>query len=182
MHPILKKTLIAAAIFQACYGAAYATPLGALRKLTPASEASEVGLETDSGDIVQIHLLKPDVFRVQAGRKGHLTDAGNKAAPIVVKTDYSKVDYQLSDRGDYQLLQTQAMALRLYKKPLRMALYRADNKTPVWQETQPLELGDKASYQTLSSSPDESFFGGGQQNGGYAFKGKTMEISYSGGW
>lgn len=182
---IIRKTLIAALILQVFSGVATAAPIGNLRKLaaqTNAAGLSQIQIATDNGSILEITLLRPDLFRARAGVDGKLLESGDKASPIVIKKDYSKVAYQLSDQTDYQLLQTSAMALRLYKKPLRMAVYKADNKTLIWQEAQPLELAAKASFQTLSSSADEHFFGGGQQNGSYAFSGKLMEISYSGGW
>jgi alpha-glucosidase (family GH31 glycosyl hydrolase) len=34
----------------------------------------------------------------------------------------------------------------------------------------------------LSSKAGEAFWGGGQQNGQFAFQGKQLDISYSGGW
>ncbi|PRC92570.1 TIM-barrel domain-containing protein [Solimicrobium silvestre] len=179
MHSSIRKTLVATLLLAAF--SAQATPIGNLKKISH-STASQIQLTTDSGNLVQISLLRPDMFRVWAGLGGHLTDSGDKAAPIVLPHDYPQVDYQLSDHADYQLLQTSGMALRIYKKPLRLALYKADNKTQLWQETQSLELSEKGSYQSLSSSPDEVFFGGGQQNGAYAFKGKMLEVSYSGGW
>ena len=143
-----------------------ASPIGNLRKIEAQENAqhlSQIRLQTDHGEVLEISLLRADLFRVWAGSDGKLIGNGDKAAPIVIKTDYAKVDYQLSDQGDYQLIRTSKIALRLYKKPLRLALYKADNKSLVWQETQALELGEKSSFQTLSSSPDEVFFGGGQQ-------------------
>jgi len=181
----LRKTLIAALIC-ASFAAqsAHAAPIGNLKKIEAlsAQAITQIQLTTDSANVVQLSLLKPDLLRVWAGVGGKLIESGDKAAPIVVPHSYAKVEYQLSDHSDYQLLQTSGMALRIYKKPLRLALYKADNKTQLWQETQPLELSEKASFQSLSSSADEVFFGGGQQNGAYAFKGKMLEVSYSGGW
>ncbi|WP_325391742.1 NPCBM/NEW2 domain-containing protein [Undibacterium sp.] len=185
MHHLIRKTLIASLVLQAFCGTAEATPVGNLRNLLaqPATSGqSQIKITTDNGSILEISLLRPDMFRVAAGLNGQLVDSGDKAAPIVIKKDYSKVDYRISEQADYQLVQTSAMSIRVYKKPLRLALYKADNKTLVWQEMQPLELSDKASFQTLSSTSDERFFGGGQQNGAFEFKGKTLEVSYSGGW
>jgi len=191
--PSFKKTLVASLVASAVaslafpFMSAHAASVGNLKKedalLTTSPDAgSQINLHSDHGDIIQLSFLTPTLFHVWVGETGKLTDSGDKAAPIVLPHTYAKVDVQVSDQGEYQLFQTSGMALRIYKKPLRMALYKADNKTRLWQETQPLELSDKGSFQTLSSSPDEYFFGGGQQNGAYAFKGKTLEVSYSGGW
>jgi alpha-glucosidase len=161
---------------------AYAAAVGNLRQIETPANTSSVKIVTDKGHLLDISLLRPDMFRVWAGSEGKLIGAGDKAAPIVLKKDYANVDYQLTDKGDYQLLQTTKMALRIYKKPLRLALYKVDNKSLLWQEMQSLDIAEKSSFQTLSTSADEYFFGGGQQNGSYAFKGKSLEVSYSGGW
>ncbi|MBY0572747.1 MAG: NPCBM/NEW2 domain-containing protein [Undibacterium sp.] len=159
----------------------HAASVGNLRKIET-TKGGQISIKTDQAHVLEISFLRPDLFRVWAGADGKLIGSGDKAAAIVIKTDYSQVDVKQSDQGEYYLLQTTKAALRIYKKPLRLALYKADNKTSLWQETQSLDIGEKASFQTLSSSTDEVFFGGGQQNGQYAFKGKTLEVSYSGGW
>ncbi len=179
MLPAFRKSLIGAAVALLCLTAS-AAPVGNLAKLT--QQAGRIELATDKGVVVRVELLNPSVFRIWAGPAGKLTGAGDKASPIVFKTDYAKQDVRISDHADHHLLQTDKLALRIYKKPLRFALYKADNKTLLWQETQPLELAAAASVQSLGSSADEHFFGGGQQNGAFEFKGKTLDVSYSGGW
>jgi alpha-glucosidase len=188
MHPPLRKTLISglvstfiSSLLASSPSTSHAAPLGNMRNLSVSAQR-QIEFTTDEGSIVRISLLKPDMFRVWAGSKGQLLDAGDKAAPIVLKKDYADFPVSVTAPDGYQLVQTSAMALRIYRSPVRLALYKADNKTLLWEEKQPLELGDKASFQTLSSTPDEAFFGGGQQNGSYAFKGKQLEVSYSGGW
>ena len=57
-----------------------------------------------------------------------------------------------------------------------------DVYTALWQELQPLDLDATQSVQVLSSQADEGYFGGGQQNGRYQFKGRELDVSYSGGW
>jgi alpha-glucosidase len=161
---------------------AVAGSIGNVKKIENIGGQQQLQIQTDRGHLVQISILRPDMFRVWVGVDGKLVGAGDKAAPIVLPQDFGRVDFKISEQADYQLIQTQAMALRVYRKPFRLALYKADNRSLVWQEMQALEIGDKASFQTLSSAPDEVFFGGGQQNGAYAFKGKTLDISYSGGW
>ncbi|MBU2179914.1 MAG: NPCBM/NEW2 domain-containing protein [Gammaproteobacteria bacterium] len=174
------QTLFALAVSQTLAMATVAAPIGNLLQIR--AETSQVEIQTDQQVQLQIQLLKPDVFRLQASNDGKFTGPGNKAAAIVIKQDYARVEFNLSDQGDYQLLQTSAMALRIYKQPLKFALYKADNQTLIFEELQPLELTTDLSFQTLSSATDERFFGGGQQNGAFEFKGKTMDISYSGGW
>ncbi|MCV2364264.1 NPCBM/NEW2 domain-containing protein [Paucibacter sp. DJ1R-11] len=193
----LRSPALALAMFQVCGGLLLAAaevaaaPLGALREIqavpasatpAPGEGAQQWDLRTDSKMRLRISLLKPDVLRLWAGAKDQLPPATDKAAPIVIETVNQAVAHSWSDQGDHHLLKTEALALRVYKKPLRLALYKADNRSLLWQETQSLDIADKLSVQTLSSQKDERFFGGGQQNGRYEFKGKQLEVSYSGGW
>ncbi|AKU23144.1 TIM-barrel domain-containing protein [Massilia sp. NR 4-1] len=179
MLPVLRKTLFATAATLLCLSAS-AAPVGNLNKF--AQKDSKLELATDKGVALRVELLRPDVFRILAGPQGKFTGAGDKAAPIVLKTDYAAVAFRHSELPDHHLIQTEALALRIYKKPLRFELYKADNQTLVWREMQPLELSADSSFQTLSTTANEHFFGGGQQNGAYSFKGKELPISYSGGW
>ncbi|MBV1777003.1 NPCBM/NEW2 domain-containing protein [Burkholderiaceae bacterium DAT-1] len=161
---------------------AQALTAGNVKTLRAEASTQSVDIRTDNGMHVQINLLRPDMFRIQAGTGDQFTGAGDKAAPIVIKQYGDKINHTLSTEGDYQLLRTDAMALRIYSKPLRFALYKADNATLIWQEVQPLQVSKRESVQTLDSNTAEHFFGGGQQNGQFEFKGKSLEVSYSGGW
>ncbi|MCX7218104.1 MAG: NPCBM/NEW2 domain-containing protein [Burkholderiales bacterium] len=185
MPHALLKLLLCSLLAPVCMLSAHAASIGNLRSVSEVSAASgkaTLQIISDRGTVLQISLLQPDMFRLWAGLDGKLIESGDKAASIVIKKAYAPVAYTLSEQADHHLLKTTALALRIYKKPLRLALYRSDNSTLIWQETQPLELDVKASFQTLTRDSSEHFFGGGQQNGSFAFTGKQMEISYSGGW
>ncbi|WP_373991596.1 TIM-barrel domain-containing protein [Duganella sp. BuS-21] len=158
-----------------------AAPIGNLRSITPAAD-QQWQLVTDTGAQIQLSLPRADVLHIWAGPKSGLTGAGDKAAPIVVATPAATVEHSISEQADHILIRTPALILRIDRKPLRFSLFRAGDAQPLWREVQPLELGDKQSVQTLSSDKGERFFGGGQQNGRYEFKGKQLQVSYSGGW
>ncbi len=143
---------------------------------------SRVDITTKDGELVVLELVKPGVIRLRAGVDGTLTDAANKDAKIVVAEAPKAVTYSLKNRGDYHLLTTSDVALRIYANPLRFEAYKPDNEIPYFTEQKPIDLAPDRSYQTLSKAEDEHFFGGGQQNGQFAFTGKTLEVSYSGGW
>ena len=129
----------------------HAAPVGNLSALQ--QQAGMIQISTDAKVAVTVQLLKPDLLRIRAGLNGTLSDEGSKAAPIVIKTDYAPVPYQLKDMGDYQLVSTEAVALRIYKTPLTFALYKADNQTLIVQELQPLELNDsKGSAQSVQTT------------------------------
>jgi alpha-glucosidase len=186
---ILTRTAIAAAVLALAAGSAFAAPLGKLRSIsaTPAAAASEGAgpswdLATESGALVRVSLVGDDVLRIWAGPKGKLTDAGDKAAAIVVGKPAAQVEHSVIEQPDHILLRTAKLSLRIDRNPVRFTLYRAGETQPLWREVQPLELGEKASVQTLSSDKSERFFGGGQQNGRYEFKGRQLDVSYSGGW
>ena len=181
-------TAIAAAVLAFAASAAPAAPLGKLRSIaaTPAAATSEGGqhwdLLTESGALLRVSLLQDDVLRIWAGPTGKLTDAGDKAAAIVVGKPAAHIEHSVSEQPDHILLRTAKLTLRIDRNPLRFTLYRAGETQPLWREVQPLELGEKTSVQTLSSDKAERFFGGGQQNGRYEFKGRQLDVSYSGGW
>jgi alpha-glucosidase len=185
----LTRTAIAAAVLTLATCSALAAPLGKLRSMSaaPASAAPEGAgqswdLLTESGALVRVSLLQDDVLRIWAGPNGKLTDAGDKAAAIVIGKPAAHIEHSVSEEPDHILLRTAKLTLRIDRNPLRFTLYRAGETQPLWREVQPLELGEKASVQTLSSDKGERFFGGGQQNGRYEFKGRQLDVSYSGGW
>ncbi|MTW11600.1 DUF5110 domain-containing protein [Pseudoduganella eburnea] len=183
---ILTRTAIAAAVLALATGTAFAAPLGKLRSISAAAPAVSAGpswdLATESGALVRVSLVRDDVLRIWAGPKGKLTDAGDKAAAIVVGKPAAQVEHSVIEQPDHILLRTAKLTLRIDRNPVRFTLYRAGETQPLWREVQPLELGEKASVQTLSSDKAERFFGGGQQNGRYEFKGRQLDVSYSGGW
>jgi alpha-glucosidase len=162
---------------------ATAAPVGNLRSIATAANGQQWDLVTDTGAVIQLSLPRADVVRIWAGPKdAGLTGAGDKAAAIVVAAPAAQVKHSVSEQPGHILISTDALALRIDRKPLRFTLYRAGDSVPLWREVQPLELGTKQTVQTLTSDKSERFFGGGQQNGRYEFKGKQLQVSYSGGW
>jgi alpha-glucosidase (family GH31 glycosyl hydrolase) len=160
---------------------AHAAPVGNLRTVST-SAGAQWELVTDSGAHVRVSLPRADVLRIWAGPGAQLAGPGDKAAPIVVGAAAPSVQYSVREQGDHLLIQTAALVLRIDRKPLRFTLYRAGEAEPLWRELQPLELSEKQSVQVFSSDKAEHFFGGGQQNGRFEFKGRQLDINYSGGW
>lgn len=167
-----------------------AVPVGPLVSLQPlpagaradGGAATVFDLKTGHGELLRISLLRADLVRVQAGLKGQLTPAGDKAAPIVLPREWPAVEHRVVEQADRIEIQTAALTLRIQRRPLRLELLRAGDTRPLWRELQPLDLGPKRAVQTLSSDAGERFYGGGQQNGRFEFKGRQLDISYSGGW
>ncbi len=168
-----------------------AEPVGNVRSFAPAAGAGAKPaweLVTDNGSRIRIELLGADVLHVQAGRGGQLTPAGDKATPIVANAVLpqapTEIAVDVEDDANEIRIRTDALVLHVQRRPLRLSLERieAGKPVPLWRELQPLDLAEEQSVQTLSSAPDEYFYGGGQQNGRFQFKGRELEISYSGGW
>ncbi|MBN8887193.1 MAG: NPCBM/NEW2 domain-containing protein [Rudaea sp.] len=165
----------------------HAETLGNLSGISPVADAGTTSaweLATDNGARIRIELLRADLLRIQAGRGGKLLPAGDKATPIVLPQAASKVVSSIEQGTDELRIRTDALVLHIQQRPLRLALDRIDagKVVPLWRELQPLDLDKTQSVQVLSSTPDEHFYGGGQQNGRFEFKGRELEISYSGGW
>ena len=166
---------------------AHAEPIGNLRSITAADSgdgARAWNLVSDNGSALRIEVPANDIVRVQAGRNGKLTGAGDKAAPIVLPQAVQHVQAQLEEDAQEIRVRTPAFVLHVQRQPLQLRLERLDGgqAQPLWQEQQPLDLAAEQSVQVLSSQPDEAFYGGGQQNGRFQFKGRELEVSYSGGW
>jgi hypothetical protein len=166
---------------------AHAGTIGNLRSVAPASgdsAASAWELATDNGGRVRIELLRADLLRVQASRSGKLTSAGDKVTAIVLPQPVAKIAARVEEDADEVRIRTDALILHVQRRPLRLALDRLDagKAVPLWRELQPLDLDKAQSLQVLSSTADEHFYGGGQQNGRFEFKGQELPISYSGGW
>lgn len=166
---------------------AVAAPLGNLAGITAAPDKDGRpgwDIRTDNGALLRVDLLGEDVLRVQAGRNGRLGGAGDKAAPIVLPQPARGVAARLEEDATEVRIRTAALVLHIQRQPLRLALDRRQDggDVPLWRELQPLDLDAAQSVQVLTSQADEHFYGGGQQNGRFEFKGRELEVSYSGGW
>ncbi|NAW70567.1 DUF5110 domain-containing protein [Vibrio sp. V27_P1S3P104] len=210
--------LLTAAIYSSWSVNALAEPLGHLNLDSITQDGQSVFLQTIDNQHVKIDFINSHVFRLQASHNDIFTDVktdavndqcGNfkcdssdfnaEALPnIVINDQQGDVAINVSQQGEYHLITTDALALRVYHAPLTFALYKSDNTTLLWRELQPIDLGASVdgfdqselkfynssvkTVQTLSSSEDEHFYGGGQQNGEFEFNGKILKASYSGGW
>ncbi len=150
--------------------------------LLAASAPASLQWITSDGVLYDITVWDEDLIRIQAARSDTIPGEGSGTAPIVIDTPRTDVDAVIVPGDDVTTITTQALRLVIDHKTNLMELRRAGSNELLWRELRPLALGDSTCVQTLDSSPDERFFGGGQQNGRFAFKGELMEISYSGGW
>jgi alpha-glucosidase len=128
---------------------------------------------------LKVQLLRNDLFRIWMAYDGVFTNpAGND---LIISTPSAKVENSWSDAGIYYLIKTPELSLRVYKSPLKFALYKADNSTLVWEETKGITYG-KQTIQYLKRGETEQFFGGGMQNGRFTHRDKTIKMTIDYNW
>lgn len=128
---------------------------------------------------VKLQFPREDIFRIWMAYDGHFTDPVGK--DVVVALPEKAANVAQSDRGDYYLFTTDKLALRAYKNPLRFALYRADNSTIVWEETQGMTYGE-STIQYIKRGSTEYYYGGGMQNGRFSHRGKSIKLGIDYNW
>lgn len=128
---------------------------------------------------VKIAFHRDDIFRIWLAPDGeYINPAGDE---IVVDYGFHKPSVKQSQTKDYYKFQTRTNVLRVYKKPLRFALYDKLNNTCLWEEMTPLTFGTKT-FQQMKRQPDEYFYGCGMQNGYFSHRDKDVLIEVGGGW
>ena len=142
------------------------------------SNGNEFLISCDNSKL-KLQLIRNDIFRIWMAYDGDFTNPAGK--DIIINTLTDKVDGTWTDEKEYYLIKTPEMAIRAYKTPLRFALYRADNKTLVWEEAQGITYG-KETVQYLKRGANEQFFGGGMQNGRFSHRDKTIKMTIDYNW
>lgn len=160
-----------------------ATEPGAVTNFTAKPEAQEFILETRSGIDLKIIFYSDRVFRILAAPDGKFADPKNdpKLAQILIIDQPEKVNIQQSEDADGFTIATDKLSLHLERKTSKFTLRRTDGSL-LWQETEPLSIDKELTTQSLSTTADEAFFGGGQQNGYFTHKGTKIEIRADGNW
>ncbi|WP_083976598.1 glycoside hydrolase family 31 protein [Kitasatospora azatica] len=160
-----------------------ATTVGNATAIAPTNDGngSTTGYEIQAGAArARIEFTSEDVFRLQLAPDGTFTDPAGRemvtTAPSPLKTTRE------FDAGDYYAVASKDLVLRAYKSPLRFALYRADNRTVVWQETRGLTWTEDAMQQTLARGPQEQFYGAGEQNGSFSHRDQTVHVANNFNW
>lgn len=188
------------------------TPGKVLKMVPQSGTSKSFDLITENGITVRVQFYTPQVFRIlaapqklepQLDRHGNpVKDAdGNvktyvsadfsdpkndpeKAQILVgVPEDATRVVFADNREAGTYTFSTTALTLTVDKADCRFTLIdRLTGKT-VWAETKPLDLdAEKGTTQTLATTADECFYGGGQQNGEFAHKGRKISILADGNW
>ncbi|MFF2042765.1 TIM-barrel domain-containing protein [Kitasatospora sp. NPDC058170] len=160
-------------------GAAHAATAG---NVTGVSRSGDTFTVTASGGAAaRVTVARADIFRIWLSPDGTF---GNDPAgtDLAVNTGFGTVGASLTDAGSYWRIGTSAISLRINKSPLTFALYKADNSTLVWAESQPTSWTGTQTTQHLGRGGDEQFYGTGLHLGEWALRGRTVPISVSNTW
>jgi len=128
---------------------------------------------------IKVNFYTNTIFRISMSYNGIFTDpAGND---IIINKPTENIHVQWKKDKEYYLMATPEIALRAYRNPLRFALYKADNKTLIWEEVQGMTYG-KETVQYLRRGSDEYFYGGGMQNGRFSHRDRTIQMRIDWNW
>ncbi|MFJ8443748.1 DUF4968 domain-containing protein [Kitasatospora griseola] len=132
--------------------AARATTAGNATAVTRSGDTFTVA--TSGGAAARIQLARADIFRIWLSPNGAFTN-DPAGSDLAVTTAFGSVGATLSDAGTYWRIDTGAIALRINKTPLTFALYRADNTTLLWAESQLTSWTTSQTTQYLNRGTDE---------------------------
>lgn len=132
---------------------------------------------------VKLQFYRPDLFRMRLASTGVYSDPTGGllleqaalAGTVAIAADDS--------HPDYWQFKTEALAVRVYRNAFRLSVWKADLSEMIWEEMQPVSYGQNANQQ-ISALPGEYFYGGGMQNGYFAFRDQQVRIEndYSNSW
>ncbi|MFG2822455.1 TIM-barrel domain-containing protein [Kitasatospora sp. NPDC048365] len=129
----------------------------------------------------RITMARADIFRIWLSPDGTFTN-DPAGSDLATRTSFGTVGATLTDAGTYWRIGTSAISLRINKAPLTFALYRADDTTLVWAESQPTSWTNQQTTQYLARGTDEQFYGTGLHLGEWALRDKTVPVAVSNQW
>lgn len=120
-----------------------------------------------------------DIFRIWMASDGEFTNpAGND---IVLDYNIKNPEVKAKDLGSYYQIKSKTCVVRVYKQPLRFAMYDLSDTKAIWEEAEPISFGART-RQTMKRHANEYFYGGGMQNGYFSHRDKDILIEKGGGW
>ncbi|MER7759782.1 TIM-barrel domain-containing protein [Streptomyces sp. NPDC097619] len=177
-------------LLAAAFAAAGLTALGPAAPAAAATAGTVTGFgqsgntftaTTSSGARARVVVARPDIFRLWLSPDGAFTQdpAGRDLA---VTTDFGPVTTSYTDAGTHYRITTGALSIHVDKSPLRFSVYRADDRTLVWQETQPTSWTGNRTTQYLARGAEEQFYGTGLRLGEWALRDKTVPVAVDNKW
>lgn len=138
------------------------------------------GVEVSSGiSKLKIIFYNDNIFRIWLAPDGQFTDPAD--SDIIINYPVLKTIIKTSDESTYYKVQSKTCVVRIYKSPLRFAMYDVNNKEQIWEESKPLLFGART-VQTMHRGSNEYFYGCGMQNGYFSHRDKDILIEKGGGW
>ncbi|CAL9610248.1 hypothetical protein SUDANB120_05629 [Streptomyces sp. enrichment culture] len=136
---------------------------------------------SSSGAKARVVVARADIFRLWLSPDGRFTDdpAGSDLART---TDFGPVQAAVTDAGGHYRITTPVLNIRVNKSPLKFSVYRADDRTLVWEESRPTSWTATRTTQYLSRGADEQFYGTGLRLGEWALRGKTVPVAVDNRW
>ncbi|CUM42776.1 discoidin domain-containing protein [Streptomyces gardneri] len=159
--------------------AAQAATAGNVTGVTRSGDTFTVA--TSSGAAARVVIARADILRIWLSPNGSFTD-DPAGTDLAVTTAFGSVGATLTDAGAYYRIGTASISLRITKAPLTFALYRADDSTLLWSESQPTKWTGSQTTQYLSRAADEQFYGTGLRLGEWALRDKTVPVAVSNQW
>lgn len=120
-----------------------------------------------------------DIFRIWMAPDGEFTNPA--ANDIVVSYAVKNPTIASADKGNYYQLKTADCVVRVYKSPLRFAMYDVTDSKVIWEESEPMSFGAHTK-QSMKRQADEYFYGCGMQNGYFSHRDKDILIEKGNGW
>ena len=149
-----------------------------LGKLMKFNKISNTEYEFVSGYAkVKLMFYRDDIFRIWLAPDGEYTNPA--ANSIVVDYGVKNPRVSMADNGSYYKFTTPQCVVRVYKNPIRFAMYDKNNRAVIYEEAEPLAFGLKTT-QTMRRSGDEDFYGCGMQQGNFSYAGKEADIEVTG--
>ncbi len=151
----------------------------ALSRLTDFKSNGNEATITSGISKVKIIFYQDNIFRLWLAPDGEFTNPAD--SDIVINYPTQKPGIKTSDAGTYYKMQSKNCVVRIYKTPLRFAMYDVTDTKPIWEESKPILFGART-IQTMQRGADEYFYGCGMQNGYFSHRGKDILIEKGGGW
>ena len=156
-------------------------------------EANDVTLTLEAGERIRFRFLEGNVFRMYMAAPGEefqeypTPNSSDHSATITNKTDADyytdyKVEPQLiDDDSTVTMIAEGGITITVDKATAMMTVTNAQGETVI-KEAAPIQYRNGSTIQTLATSPDEYFYGGGTQNGRFSHKGEVINITNSNNW
>jgi alpha-glucosidase len=179
--PVFVLVLVAALLTVIAHApsAHAATTAGNVTGVTRSEDTFTV--TTSTGAAARIVMARADIFRIWLSPDGTFAD-DPAGGDLAIRTTFGAVGATLTDVGPYLRIRTPALSLRINRIPLTFALYRADDSTLVWAESQPTRWTGSQTTQYLHRGTDEQFYGTGLRLGDWALRDKTVPVAVSNQW